>query len=223
MDYYNRDASGRLVILGRPGVGKTVLAVRLAVDLLRNINVNKHEFHGTSGPRVPVLLQLGSWDPSETSLTEWMSREISKRFNLSSKITLQLVSEGWITPILDGLDEMDFSNEKRRAIKAVELINDYIAEKTDSSIVVICRSGPSYYDKLIRKVRNASEIIVQPLGRSQIVDYLELQCQDEDDFYDWKPVFNDLEESQNDYLVNALGTPWRLTAAVAFQRGGGGS
>ena len=50
-----RVPTGRLVVLGEPGAGKTMLMVRLVLDLLAD--------RPKGGP-VPVLASVASWDPS---------------------------------------------------------------------------------------------------------------------------------------------------------------
>ena len=51
-----RVPTGRLVVLGEPGSGKTMLMVRLVLDLLAR---------RVSGGPVPVLVSLASWNPVE--------------------------------------------------------------------------------------------------------------------------------------------------------------
>ena len=50
----------RLVVLGEPGAGKTILLVRLVLDLLN--------MRGSIEDRVPVLVSLASWNPTEQDL-----------------------------------------------------------------------------------------------------------------------------------------------------------
>jgi hypothetical protein len=63
VEIYRRIPSGRMVILGRAGSGKTVLALRFALDLL--------DAPTTTHP-VPVIFNLGSWNPGTTSLRDWL-------------------------------------------------------------------------------------------------------------------------------------------------------
>ena len=55
VDVLSRVPTGRLVVLGEPGSGKTMLMVRLVLDLLAR---------RSSGGPVPVLASLASWDPA---------------------------------------------------------------------------------------------------------------------------------------------------------------
>ena len=51
--------TGRLVVLGEPGAGKTMLMVQLVLDLLAG---------RPSGDSVPFLASVASWDPGEQDL-----------------------------------------------------------------------------------------------------------------------------------------------------------
>ena len=54
-----RVPTGRLVVLGEPGAGKTMLMVRLVLDLLAR---------RASGGPVPVLASMASWNPADQDL-----------------------------------------------------------------------------------------------------------------------------------------------------------
>ena len=56
--------TGRLVVLGEPGAGKTMLMVRLVLDLLAD---------RATGVPVPVLASLASWNPSDQDLHSWLA------------------------------------------------------------------------------------------------------------------------------------------------------
>ena len=100
--------SGRLLILGGPGAGKSVLAVRLVRDLLSARQ---------PGDQVPVLFTLSSWDPGRQRLPDWMiARLVQDYTGLRAMITsatgrkesvaAALVDGGRILPVLDGLDQI---------------------------------------------------------------------------------------------------------------------
>jgi hypothetical protein len=100
---FRRLPRGRLVVLGQPGAGKTVLAVTLTLQLL--------EGRGPDDP-VPVLLLLSTWDPRE-DIESWLLRRLSDEYpgvtpmpNGTAKGYQDLLQSGRIVPILDGLDEL---------------------------------------------------------------------------------------------------------------------
>jgi hypothetical protein len=55
----------RLVVLGEPGAGKTMLMVGLVLDLL---NPGRR----SSGGPIPVLASLASWDPISQDFHGWL-------------------------------------------------------------------------------------------------------------------------------------------------------
>ena len=67
VEIYQLIPSGRLVILGRTGSGKTILALRFVLDLL--------DARTTTDP-VPVIFSLGSWNPTTTSLRDWLAGQL---------------------------------------------------------------------------------------------------------------------------------------------------
>lgn len=64
-----RVPTGRLIVLGEPGAGKTVLMVQLVLDLLGRRR---------QGNPVPVLLTIGSWNPvKDKDLRQWITKTLS--------------------------------------------------------------------------------------------------------------------------------------------------
>ncbi|MGW8777102.1 helix-turn-helix domain-containing protein [Streptomyces sp. NPDC055796] len=103
-EVYLRIPSGRMVILGRAGSGKSVLTIRLVLDLLEATAP-----HG----RVPVLFSIGSWDPSTTALRDWLidrllrdHPHLARRSSGGATLAAVLVDADLILPVLDGFDEV---------------------------------------------------------------------------------------------------------------------
>ncbi|MFD3698042.1 helix-turn-helix domain-containing protein [Streptomyces sp. NPDC058646] len=103
-EVYLRIPSGRLVILGRAGSGKSILTIRLVLDLL-----------DTPAPqrRVPVIFSIGSWDPSTTALRDWLITRLlrdhphlARRSSGGKTLAAVLVDADLILPVLDGFDEI---------------------------------------------------------------------------------------------------------------------
>lgn len=66
-DLYRWLPTGRLVVLGRAGSGKTVLGVRLVLDLVANRDATMP---------VPVIASIGSWNPMRTDLRDWLAGQL---------------------------------------------------------------------------------------------------------------------------------------------------
>ncbi|WP_307806834.1 NACHT domain-containing protein, partial [Streptomyces sp. FH025] len=108
--FSERVPTRRLVVLGEPGSGKTMLLIRLLLALLAR--------RPEGGP-VPVLFSLASWDPTRQDLDTWMAGQLTRdhpalrapapaELEQSSPGTRAhaLLEQRLITPILDGLDEL---------------------------------------------------------------------------------------------------------------------
>ena len=66
-DVLARVPTGRLVVLGEPGAGKTMLMVRLVLDLLAR---------RASGGPVPILASVASWNPAGQDLRDWLGAQL---------------------------------------------------------------------------------------------------------------------------------------------------
>jgi RecA/RadA recombinase len=130
--------TGRLVVLGEPGSGKTMLMVRLVLDLL-------HPGRRGSGGPVPVLASLASWDPRSRDLHSWLGDTLITDYpdlaaapppgSAGNNRFEALVEAGLILPVLDGLDEVPDSARPR----AITRINEEL--RADEQVVVTCRTG----------------------------------------------------------------------------------
>ncbi|OXM60495.1 NACHT domain-containing protein [Amycolatopsis vastitatis] len=106
VEVFNRVPSGRLVILGRAGAGKTVLMTRF----VRRMLVGRGD--GNSAP-IPVVFSMGTWDPLKRRLRDWLVDELllhhpalAARHNSGVTIAAALLSDNRVLPLLDGFDEM---------------------------------------------------------------------------------------------------------------------
>jgi hypothetical protein len=102
-----RVPTGRLVVLGEPGTGKTTLIVQLVLDLLAR---------RASGGPVPFLASIASWNPAKQDLRDWLRVKLlidhpglaapSPEGRADLTQAAALLQSKLILPILDGLDEI---------------------------------------------------------------------------------------------------------------------
>lgn len=121
VDAYQRVPSGRMVVIGRAGAGKTILTLRFVLGLLDQWN---------APDRVPVVFNLASWDPTAMDVFEWMTeRLILEHPHLSAPASREqtmaaaLVTNACVLPVLDGFDEMS-PGLRSAALEALNLESD---------------------------------------------------------------------------------------------------
>ncbi|SHN38837.1 hypothetical protein [Cryptosporangium aurantiacum] len=114
VERYAALSTGRAVLLGKPGSGKTVMVLRLTLDLIDRWWTTDAEHDDGHPRRVPVLLTLSGWNPEQETLTRWLIRRLSFDYpflaltsgNNQPSGARRLVEGNWILPVLDGLDEL---------------------------------------------------------------------------------------------------------------------
>ncbi|MEU4703732.1 NACHT and WD40 repeat domain-containing protein [Nonomuraea dietziae] len=205
--HYRRIAGGRLVILGEPGAGKSVLSFMLVRGLLEEWR---------PGERVPLLLSAASWDPTREKLGEWIVRTLAVAYYSGAReIPRSLFDHDLLLPVIDGLDEMpEFT--RRLAVRAV---NEALAR--DRPIVLACRSAE--YAELIGTgsppLRQSPVIELEPLDIEDVTAYLRA--------VDWvdparlEPLFAHLDAHPGGVVEAALATPLTVSMLRSVcERGG---
>ncbi|WP_405716759.1 helix-turn-helix domain-containing protein [Streptomyces sp. NBC_00046] len=163
-EVYRRIGSGRLVVLGRAGSGKSILTIRFVLDQLE-----AREPHD----RVPVIFSIGSWDPTAVALRDWLidrllrdHPHLTRRAPDGSTLAAALVDADLVLPVLDGFDEIA---EGLRST-ALEVLN-----ATSLPLVLTSRRG-----EFAEAVREAGAPLVWAAG-------LELTDLTLDDLADYLP------------------------------------
>lgn len=160
-DVYRRVRSGRLVVLGRAGSGKTVLVLRFVLD---------HLAARSDAEPVPVVFSMGSWDPTGTALRDWLiARLLRDHPNLGalapggSTLAAALVDAGWILPVLDGFDEM-----------ATGLLGVALRELNASSLPLLLTSRTEQFTEAVgvEVLRRTAGIELLDLDADDLVHYL---------------------------------------------------
>jgi len=158
---FEQSASGRLLILGDPGTGKTNLLLELAGNLIQKADADP--------PRpIPVIFSLPRWtlDKRVRKLEEWLIDDLTSEYGVSRATATSLVAGNQLIPLLDGLDEV--AEHQRNA--AVEAINTFQREHDLAQLVVCCRVKE--YSQ-IDKLELESAVRIERLSRAAIESELQ--------------------------------------------------
>jgi hypothetical protein len=209
-----RVPTGRLVVLGEPGAGKTMLMIRLVLDLLAA---------RAEGSLVPFLTSVASWNPAVQDLRSWLIAQLlidhpALAGSPSAEMTeptqaAALLAAGLILPVLDGLDEIP---EQVRGT-AISQIND--ALRPGQKVVVTCRS--QQYRAAVRPeggvevtLRAAAAVQLRTLDAADVRDYLCDDAAGPDAKARWQPVLKVLGTKVP--AGQALSTPLMVGLARAI-------
>jgi hypothetical protein len=159
------DVDGKLLILGAPGSGKTVLLLQLAQTLL-------NEATPLNDAPIPIIINLSSWAIKREDMQDWIVEELQRpAYGVPKKLAQQLVGMNKLIFLLDGLDEV--AEVHRDA--CVAAINDFM---TDDRQLTIC-SRVEEYENLAEKLDTYTALQVQPLTDEQAKAYLSERLQPE--------------------------------------------
>jgi DNA polymerase III delta prime subunit len=210
---YKAIRSGKLLILGPPGSGKTLAALTLVTEILS---------FGLEAPNewmLPIPVSIGGWDGTQ-ELGEWLSDRLVEGYRIARPVARALVYGDYILPVLDGLDEADDQSHDR--ITTSQKILEQIRSSSDASdiahgaLVMTCRSD--FYRNLFdsgHSLRNAAVVEMKDLEPEAIRTYLRMRFKD-DQAHDpcRSDPFASAVQQDDSCLVRALAKPLILTLAI---------
>jgi hypothetical protein len=210
---YRRIPSGRLLVLGAAGSGKTVTAVQLTLGLL------SFDSRSPDDP-VPVVFDLWSWDATGRSFRDWLADQLVRGHPglgatdaAGETAAVALINAGRVLPVLDGFDELAAGCH----VAALTALN-----ATTTPLVLTSR--PEEYSTAVGGadvLTAAAGIHVTELSRADLLDYLPRTARKRPgrDGYTtaWNPVFAELERSPARgnvvQLMAVLSSPLMLSLA----------
>ncbi|WP_128428761.1 helix-turn-helix domain-containing protein [Streptomyces cyaneus] len=161
---FRRIPSGRLVVLGRSGSGKTILALRFVLD---HLAARSH-----TDP-VPVIFSIGGWNPTKITLRDWLTAQLTRdhpgyaaQGPDGQSLASALVESGRILPVLDGFDEMA-GGLRRPALEALNA----------TTLPLLLTSRPDEYAAAVAEtdvLTAAAAIELTDLTLDDLADYLPL-------------------------------------------------
>lgn len=154
------DISGKLLILGAPGAGKTTALLGLAEQVVMGAIAHPKTV-------IPVLFELSAWRDENQSIEQWLIEQLYELHggNRRAKPYEQWLERQVLLPLLDGLDELGLERQKKCTQKLNEFARHY------PQMVVCCRVKE--FETVGIKLTNLNgAVCLQPLSDPQIQDYL---------------------------------------------------
>ncbi len=210
---YGGVASGRVVVVGEPGAGKSGAAVLLVLDAL----AHRDSLDGTQRARVPVpvLFTAQSWDPHTCSVQDWLSARLAADYPLfqhrgGHDEAKALVNDGKIALILDGLDEMDAA-ARPAALRALS--------DAPFRVVVLSRSAEMVQATGAAWLVGAVALHLHDVTGPEAADYLQ-RARTGPTPSGWAQLLSELRDDPDSVLTRTLTSPLTLTLVRDTYRAG---
>lgn len=200
-----RQSSGKLLILGSQGAGKTTSLLELSQDLLEIAQANFEQ-------PVPVIVNLGTWKNSKQTIPDWLIAEIKSKYDISLNSSKLLVNNQLILPLLDGLDELDLGQQEL----CLRAINQWLSSETRPKNIAVCTKLEDY-KKCRTKLSLHGATFLHPLHEQQIQKYL-VACRSKELWEVIKDEPQFLELAKNPLLLNMMILAYEELLIQAWKR-----
>lgn len=205
---YGGLGSGRLMILGGPGAGKSGAAILLLLQALTHRSTfGAAKDHRASVP-VPVLFTLHGWDPHSQRLSDWLASRLTADYPLlrapeyGRNCAARLIGGGYIAVILDGLDEV------------AEVLRPTVLRALDEQaifrLVLLSRSEEMAAAVGEGHLRGAAALELCAVDAGQVAEYL-ASAQIDPAPASWQRLVDHLRDYPHGALAQALETPLMVT------------
>jgi hypothetical protein len=197
-------ASGRIIVVGAPGSGKSSAAILLLLDALDH----RERVDAKDRPRVPVpvLFTVHGWDPTTRSVQDWLTDQLVATYPIfqyrgGRDEAVTLVATGAVALFLDGLDEMDLA---WRPV-ALQALND-----APFRVVLLTRSQEMVQAASGTWLAGAVAVHLDNVTGPDGADYLR-RARSGPEPMGWTQLFTHLREDPDSALARGLSTPLALT------------
>lgn len=185
----------RVLLIGEPGSGKTVLLLKFAAEKLQEYIDSPEKKY------FPIILNLASWRSEMQHFSVWLEK-VLRQSGFSSVTATHLVKYQPFLLLLDGLDEIRSKEDRESCLKA---LSEYLTHINRNTQTIICSRKAEY------KATDANAPVyvsfcVKPLKEKQLKEEIESKKQDGIN------LLNALKG--NKPLLETLQTPFYLATAL---------
>jgi hypothetical protein len=211
---YGGLGSGRLVIAGNSGSGKTGAAVLLVLEALRH---REQMPEAKQRVPVPVMFTFDGWDPETQRVEDWLAGRLQQAYQLFAgkrgiaKARALLTTTDKVAVILDGLDEV---SDDLRPIALNALSN-----QATFRLVLLTRTAQMAAVASRGLLEGAAAIELQEVDPATAADYL-AQVQLYPAPAAWSELTRRLHDSMDSPLAQSLNSPLALTLIRGTYRTG---
>lgn len=201
-----RDFQSQIVLVGRPGAGKTYSAIQFA-NLVLRVNENV----------IPIVIQLSRWDGS-TLWQPWLVEQVSHDFNLSPQTVRDLLINGRLLPVIDAIDEAELHTGSEDFVTLVKQILSARVLEQPMPLLMTCRSATwSRIRADVSAGRALRVYFVRDVSRDEARDYVRRSLR----LDDIGPVDEFLDGLLTAGGQLAIKSPWRLSVASSVAASSG--
>jgi hypothetical protein len=211
---YGGLGSGRLVIAGAPGAGKSGAAVLLVLTALEH----REQLVDSDRPRVPVpvMFTLHGWDPRTQRVHDWLVVRLQQTYPMlagksGTRKAAGLLAAGKVAVILDGLDEI---HEDLRPVALQAL-----SQQANFRLVILTRSAEMVSAAPQGLLEGAAALELKPIDPATAISYL-AHAQLAPPPPGWRELIDRLRRAPDSPLAHALSSPLTLTLVRDTYRSG---
>ena len=211
---YGGLGSGRMMIVGNPGSGKSGAAVLLVLAALKH----REQVPQKDQPLVPVpvMFTLHGWDPNTQRIEDWLASRLRQTYPLfggkgGAAEGTQLVRAGRVAVILDGLDEI--------AAELRPVVLQALSQQAAFRVVLLARSAEIAVAAKYGLLEGAVALELKDIDPPAAADYL-TRVQLDPAPRGWRELVGRLRQEPDSPIAKALSTPLALTLVRDTYRDG---
>ena len=213
-EVYGGLGSGRLVIAGGPGSGKSGAAVLLILAALQH----RRSVPDLIRPQVPVpvMFTLHGWDPGLQLARDWLAERLGQAYALlasraGATTARAMLNEGRVAVILDGLDEIS-ADLRPTVLRA-------LSKQATFRLVLLTRSAEMAEATAQELLQGAAAVELQDVSPAAAAGYL-TRIQLDPPPRGWHELTGRLRKEPRSPLAQALNNPLMLTLVRDTYRAG---
>ncbi|TAF16563.1 MAG: NACHT domain-containing protein, partial [Nostocales cyanobacterium] len=147
-----------LMILGQPGAGKSTFLRKIGLEAL------KGKSSKIAGEYIPVLIELKQFTTDKVDIYDILQQEfVSCNLPLAKEFTNQVLRQGQLLILLDGLDEVPNINFEL----VIDKIQEFVQHYKQNQFVISCRTAAYRH-----KFNKFKEFIIADFDDTQIQQFI---------------------------------------------------